>query len=207
METIIDLIRHGEPSWAQKGRFVQNAPLSELGRAQAERLRPLYANQAGIELFEAYGYEPGRYGMGTDPRVATLTTSAFGYWLRGDLVGSLARADRATELAASLDHPLSLAYARFHKGLLHIWRGEPEVVRGCALGVLKVAERRCPWASTRPTGWPERATDRSTCRIRRPSVTSSGGRLRLPGCITRPDASSSSRRASRSATPRGLASN
>jgi hypothetical protein len=96
--------------------------------------------EAAIASFEAHPYRASRLRVGSDPRVPCLTTSAFFLWLLGYPDRSLERADRAVELALTLEHPLTHAYALFHSGLLHLWRHEPELVRLRALGTLEIAD-------------------------------------------------------------------
>ncbi len=43
-------------------------------------------------------------------------------------------------LAAALDHPFTSAYARFHAGLLRLWRREPDTAHTLATGLLDLAE-------------------------------------------------------------------
>ena len=93
-----------------------------------------------IRTFESGGYRPRRMRLGIDVRISCLTTSAFFLWLLGHPDRAVERADRAVAIATDLDHPFSLAYGLFHSGFLHLWRGEPEMVRERASGALRVAE-------------------------------------------------------------------
>jgi adenylate cyclase len=61
-------------------------------------------------------------------------------WLLGHPDHALERANHAVDLATELQHPFTLAYALFHCGFLHLWRREPDLVRGRARGVLEVAD-------------------------------------------------------------------
>ncbi len=45
------------------------------------------------------------------------------------------------ELAKTINHPYSLAYALFHTGFLRFWRREVEFSLSCAQAVLDVSER------------------------------------------------------------------
>jgi len=78
--------------------------------------------------------------LGNEPRVACLTTSAFGLWLLGLPDRAVERADAGIELARQLDHPWTRAYAQFHSGLLHLWRREESIVRERALQLLEIAD-------------------------------------------------------------------
>ena len=68
------------------------------------------------------------------------TTAALILWLRGFPDRALERAHRAVTLATELRHPLSMAYALYHTGFLHLLRQEPEPMRERAVGVLDVAD-------------------------------------------------------------------
>ncbi len=95
---------------------------------------------AAIEAFESGGYRPRRLRLGIDARVSCLTTSGFLLWLTGFPDRALERAARAIEIATDLEHPYSLAYAHFHAGFLHLWRGEPALVAARARAVLGVVK-------------------------------------------------------------------
>jgi predicted ATPase/class 3 adenylate cyclase len=81
-----------------------------------------------------------RFRAGNNAGVACFTTSAFFLWLLGFPDRGLERANAAVDLADRLDHPVSMAYALFHCGFLHLWRREFERVSERAEGVLKVVE-------------------------------------------------------------------
>lgn len=78
--------------------------------------------------------------VGNDPRVACLTTSAFTLWLLGYPDRAVERANAALTLAVELEHPFTSAYARFHAGLLHLWRRDPDIALDLAAGLLEVAD-------------------------------------------------------------------
>ena len=50
------------------------------------------------------------------------------------------RANAALALAAELDHPFTSAYARFHAGLLRLWRHDSEIALDLAVGLRELAE-------------------------------------------------------------------
>ena len=77
--------------------------------------------------------------VGNDPRVACLTTSAFTLWMLGRADRAAERADAALALAAALDHPFTTAYARYHAGLLRLWRREPDAAHSLATELLDLA--------------------------------------------------------------------
>jgi predicted ATPase/class 3 adenylate cyclase len=94
----------------------------------------------GIDLFEVEPYAMRAYQLGNNPGIVCYTTSAFySFWL-GYPDRAVDRANRAIELATELDHPLTMAYALFHTGALHLWRGEMELVKERAQAMLAVAE-------------------------------------------------------------------
>jgi hypothetical protein len=50
------------------------------------------------------------------------------------------RVNDALALAAELDHPFTSAFARFHAGLVHLWRREPDVALDRALSLRELAD-------------------------------------------------------------------
>ncbi len=78
--------------------------------------------------------------VGNDVRISCLTTSGVTLWLLGHPDRAAERVDAALALAAELDHPFTSAYARFHAGLLRLWRREPDVTLDLATGLLDLAE-------------------------------------------------------------------
>ena len=93
-----------------------------------------------ISLFAADPGRAGTAGVANDPRVACYTTSALLSWLHGHPDRAVERMNAGLTLAVELRHPFTSAYARFHSGLLHLWRREPEVVMDRAVGLLEIAE-------------------------------------------------------------------
>src|SRR5213075_704732 len=92
-----------------------------------------------IGLFKASPGGAQHSGLGNDPRVACLTTSAFTLWTLGFPDRAVERADAAIELSDQLGHPYTSAYARFHSGFLHLWRREPELVLDRAIRLQEIA--------------------------------------------------------------------
>ncbi len=88
--------------------------------------------------------------VGNDPRVSCLTTSALTLWFLGRSDRAAERADAALALAAALDHPFTTAYARYHAGLLRLWRREPEAALALATELLDLADEHefRIWAAT-----------------------------------------------------------
>ncbi len=78
--------------------------------------------------------------VGIDARVSCLTTAGITLWLLGHPDQAAARVDEALALAAVLDHPFSSAYARFHAGILRLWRREPIIAHDLATALLDTAD-------------------------------------------------------------------
>jgi predicted ATPase/class 3 adenylate cyclase len=93
-----------------------------------------------IGWFESEGLRSRRFRLGNNPAVASFMVSALVLWMLGFPDRALERANRAVDLATELGQPFTLAYALFHCGFLHLWRREPDLSRGRASGVLKVAD-------------------------------------------------------------------
>jgi predicted ATPase len=81
-----------------------------------------------------------RFRVGASPGVVSNTTSALLLWLLGYADRAVERATRGVELARSLNHPFTLAYALFHVGLLDLWRRDLELAYERSSGALEVAE-------------------------------------------------------------------
>jgi predicted ATPase len=101
----------------------------------------------GLEHLEQgiANYDPAKrrshsFRLGNDPGVTCFTTSALVSWMLGFPERALKRANEAVALADRLNHPFSMAYALFHTGLLHLWRGEAELAQGRAQPLLAIAE-------------------------------------------------------------------
>jgi predicted ATPase/class 3 adenylate cyclase len=96
--------------------------------------------ERAISLFDPHRHQPGPLRLGPNSGVSSYTTSAFLLWLLGSPDRAVERATRAVELAGQLNHPFTLAYTRFHVGLLDLWRREFELVQARGTGVLEVAD-------------------------------------------------------------------
>jgi predicted ATPase/class 3 adenylate cyclase len=94
----------------------------------------------GIALFEREQQSWRPFQLGNNPGIVCYTTSAFFLWWLGYPERALERADRAMELATKLNHPFTMAYALFHTGSLHMWRGEMELAKERAEAMWAVAE-------------------------------------------------------------------
>jgi predicted ATPase/class 3 adenylate cyclase len=96
--------------------------------------------EQAIALFDPDRHRSGRFRLGPSPGVVPYTVSALYLWLLGYPDRAVQRASRGLELASQLKHPFTLAYTRFHVGLLDLWRGELEQVHERATGVLEIAD-------------------------------------------------------------------
>ena len=101
------------------------------GRALADK---------GIALFERIQQSVRPYQLGSNPGIVCYTTSAFFAYWDGFADDALVRANRAIELATQFNHPFTLAYALFHTGALHLWRGDIERAMERAQAMLRIAE-------------------------------------------------------------------
>ena len=94
----------------------------------------------GIALFESEPHSLRPFQLGNNPGIVCYTTSAFFLWWLGYPDRAVERADRAIELVTQLNHPFTMAYALFHTGSLHMWRGEMELAKEQAQAMLEVAK-------------------------------------------------------------------
>jgi predicted ATPase/class 3 adenylate cyclase len=93
----------------------------------------------GIELFEREPQSLRPYQLGNNPGIVCYTSSAIFLYFLGFPDSAVEKADRGMELAITLNHPFTLAYALFHTGSLHMWRGEMELAKERAQAMLEVA--------------------------------------------------------------------
>lgn len=94
----------------------------------------------GIEAFRKAERSARRFPAGNHAAVSCFTTSAFYLWVLGCPDRALERAQTAVEVARSLEHPYSMAYAFYHCGLLRLWRREYEQVIECSEGMRSVTD-------------------------------------------------------------------
>jgi predicted ATPase len=94
----------------------------------------------GIVLFEREQHSLQPFQLGNNPGIVCYTSSAFFLWWLGFPDRAVDRADRAIELVTKLNHPFTTAYALFHTGSLHMWRGEMELANERALTMFEVAK-------------------------------------------------------------------
>ncbi len=95
----------------------------------------------GIALFERQRQSLQPFQLGNYPGIVCYTSSAFFLWWLGYPDRAVARADRAIERVRELNHPFTMAYALFHTGALHMWRGEMELTGERAEAMLSLAEK------------------------------------------------------------------
>jgi tetratricopeptide (TPR) repeat protein len=90
-------------------------------------------------LFDPQQQGEGRFRLGASPGVTSQTTSAFVLWLTGKADQARSHAARALAIADRLGQPYTLAYARFHVGLLNAWERRWDNVRALATEVHDIA--------------------------------------------------------------------
>ena len=118
-----------------EGHLRFGAALVSLGRTE-EALDHL---ARASELFDPERQGSGRFRLGPSAGVTPHTTSAFVLWLTGNADQAHAHADEALAMADRIGQPYSLAYARFHVGMLLGWERRWDRVLELATGVLEVA--------------------------------------------------------------------
>jgi len=94
----------------------------------------------GIALFEREQSSLRPFQLGNNPGIVCYTTSAFFLWWLGFPDRAVDRAYKAIEAATNLNHPFTMAYALFHTGSLHMWRGEIALANQRAKAMLAVAQ-------------------------------------------------------------------
>ena len=92
-----------------------------------------------IELFDPERQAAGRFRLGTNPGVVARIASALILHARGLPDQAASRAAGAIALAKRLDHPITLSYARYHAGLLDLYRRRFEAAREHGLELAAVA--------------------------------------------------------------------
>ncbi len=136
-EQILQLAeQHNDDALRVDGHLVLGENLAFLEDLK-EGLRHL---EQGIARFNPRGQQVTRFRTGNNPGVACYTTSALFLWILGYPNQALLRAREAVDLAITLNHPYSMAYAYFHNSLLHLWRQEADDAGRCALAVVDIAE-------------------------------------------------------------------
>lgn len=90
--------------------------------------------------FDTHMQPATRFRIGNHPGVVARIASGLILWMLGSPDRGLRRAQEGVELATTLSHPYSAAYALFHTSLLHLWRGELQAASECAQAVLDIAQ-------------------------------------------------------------------
>jgi predicted ATPase/class 3 adenylate cyclase len=93
------------------------------------------------ELFDVEQHASGRFRLGPSPGVTPHTSLAFILWLTGYADQAHEHARRALEISDRLAQPYSVAYARFHVGLLNAWERRWDRVEELAGETLDIAGR------------------------------------------------------------------
>jgi predicted ATPase/class 3 adenylate cyclase len=133
---LLDLAEQDDDLGAQvEGQVVLGSSVAFLGDVprgldRLDRASALFDPEQGTD----------RFRVGASPGVVSHTTSALLLWLLGYPDRAVERATRAVELARSLNHPFTLAYALFHVGLLDLWRRDLDLAYERSSGALEVAE-------------------------------------------------------------------
>jgi predicted ATPase/class 3 adenylate cyclase len=134
-----DLLRLGEQtddtSLMLEGHLLLGPALAFFGdvRAGLDHL------DRAIALFDPERHGRYRFRLGPSPGVAARAVSALVLWLAGQPETASHRGASAIDLATTLQHPYSLAYATFHVGLLDLWSGRFAVAHERASSVLTIA--------------------------------------------------------------------
>ena len=119
-----------------EGHLLVGPPLAFMG----EVTQGLEHLDRAIELFDPDRDGRAAFRLGPNPGVAASAVSALVHWLAGYPDTAAARGRNAIELATTLHHPYSQAYAMFHVTLLRVWNGQLAAAYEAAAEVLKVAE-------------------------------------------------------------------
>ncbi len=93
-----------------------------------------------VARFDPTQHGSSRFRLGPGPAVVAGFAAALTRWQIGELVVSRAQASAALELARTLDHPISLAYALYHFGFFSFISHSYDSTRACASELAAVAE-------------------------------------------------------------------
>lgn len=96
--------------------------------------------ERGIALFGEVPKHEAVPRVSNDPRVACLTTSAFGLWLSGRPDRAVERMKEAIVFARDLGFPFTTAFAHFHAGLLYHWNRQSDLALEQANILLEIAD-------------------------------------------------------------------
>lgn len=109
--------------------------------------------EKGVALCYTETQRAQPYQLGPHPGVVCHTASAAMRWWLGDEARARTLAGRAMEMAERLNHPYTMIYTLFHKGVLHLWWQELEKALELAQRLLEVAAAHeyTLWASLATT--------------------------------------------------------
>jgi predicted ATPase/class 3 adenylate cyclase len=93
-----------------------------------------------VARFDPEQQGAGGLRLGPSPGVVARTASALLLWMQGYPERARKRADSGIELARTMSHPFTLAYALFHVGLLDLWRRDFDLADEHSRAALDVAE-------------------------------------------------------------------
>ncbi len=127
---------HGDPGIKVEALTVYGANTAFIGDIP----KGLEYLDEAIELFTRAGAAGEPFRLGPSAGVVPFTTSAFLLWLTGHPDRARRRAAEGLEVAKQLNHPYTLAYARFHVGLLELWHQQVQNTLEHAAAVLEIAE-------------------------------------------------------------------
>jgi predicted ATPase/class 3 adenylate cyclase len=136
-EQILSLAeRLDDPAMRMEGHLVlgYNTAFSSSLKVGLEHLEEVNSS------FDSHLQPLTRFRIGNHPGVVGRIASGLILWMLGFPDRGLRRAEEGVELATTLGHPYSTAYALFHTSLLHLWRGELQAASECAQAVLDIAQ-------------------------------------------------------------------
>jgi predicted ATPase/class 3 adenylate cyclase len=93
-----------------------------------------------IELFDPNAPGSNRFRLGPNSGIVARTASGLMLWQCGELERSVSRINEALELARTIDHPFSIAYALYHSGFLAINRGRFAECLECAHELAEISD-------------------------------------------------------------------
>jgi adenylate cyclase len=125
----------GDAGLQAEGHFRIGTSLVSLGDADSG----LEHLEKASTFFDLHQHGAGRFRLGASPGVTPHTTSAFVLWLTGKVDQARAHAALALAIADRLGQPYTLAYARFHVGVLNAWERQWENVRTLATEAHEIA--------------------------------------------------------------------
>ncbi|MFL5757344.1 MAG: ATP-binding protein [Chloroflexota bacterium] len=119
-----------------EGDVVIGPPLALTG----DPVRGMAHLDRALTTFDAERDRGATFRLGPNPGVVAAAISALLQWLFGYPDDSHRRAQKALDIAATLGHDYSTAYATFHVALLDLWNGRPETTLDLAETVYRIAE-------------------------------------------------------------------